>query len=59
MILSPADESVGGPVTDVGQFDAPNAPTWVKLVAVNGNLFTLQREDGSRVTFDLDTHSFR
>lgn len=55
--LGPVDPSIG-PLTYIGEFAVPNAPTWVKIVSVSGNVVTLQRQDGSEVTFNLSTHGF-
>lgn len=40
------------------EYDAPNSPTWVKIIGVNGDIVTLQREDGSTLTFSLVTKRY-
>jgi hypothetical protein len=56
--LGPADPASTEHVSYVGEFDAPNAPTWVKIVSVKGSQVLLERADGTHVTFDLDTKTF-
>lgn len=55
--IEPAASAAGSP-TYIGEFDAPQSPTWVKLIDVSGSTVTLQRQDGSKVTFNLTDHSF-
>jgi hypothetical protein len=40
------------------EYDTPNAPTWVKIVTVTGDIVTLQREDGTTITFNLQTRQY-
>ena len=40
------------------EYNAPNSPTWVKIVTVTGDIVNLQRQDGSSLTFNLQTRQY-
>ena len=46
------------PDSPTNEYDAPNSPTWVKIVSVTGDIVNLQREDGSTLSFNLQTKQF-
>jgi hypothetical protein len=39
------------------EYLAPNS-TWAKVISVNGNIVTLQRQDGSTFRFDLTSRQY-
>lgn len=45
-------------ITYVGEFFAPNAPSWIVITRVSGSTVTLKRADGSTTTFNLVTDTF-
>ena len=44
---------------DLGVFTVPNSPKWVSLLAVDGSMVTLRREDGTTVMFDMSKLTFK
>ena len=58
------DPRASGPISQVppdtptNEYDAPNSPTWVQIASVNGDIVNLRRQDGSTLTFDLQTSRF-
>ena len=59
------DPRASGPIDNppatggtLNEYDAPNSPTWVKITKVDGPFVHLQREDGSTLTFNLDTNQY-
>lgn len=41
------------PDSPVIEYDAPNSPTWVKIVSVTGDIVSLQNQGGITLTFNL------
>lgn len=58
------DPRVSGPITQeppdspTYEYDAPNSRTWVKITNVTGDIVNLQRETGSKLSFNLQTQQF-
>ena len=58
------DPRAAGPITQeppdspTNEYVAPNSPTWVKIVSVTGDTVNLQRENGSTLTFNLQTKQY-
>ncbi|HEX6393123.1 MAG TPA: hypothetical protein VFZ97_06750 [Acidimicrobiales bacterium] len=46
------------PDSPTHEYDPPNSPTWVKITSVNSDIVNLQRQDGSTLTFNLQTRHF-
>lgn len=51
-------ESSPPPDSVTNEYDAANSPTWVKITSVTGDIVNLQREDGSTLTFNLQTSQY-
>lgn len=59
VVLTSAADDTGTDFRIEGVFQVPNGDKqWVKVVGVAGDIVTLERENGSRLTFNLSTHAF-